>query len=147
MEAVVGSVKQNVKIQFFFDAETKLKDLALSSNNNSVRTSASRLLASLINKSDQSVTDELFSKLTTEILTTLNDEAQVPGDKCRAAELLAWITKAVVLKGIPNLDAWLAKWFSLLAHEDVGHVVANGFQIVLDEDKLYLKHRSHCNVR
>lgn len=123
-----------------------LTSISLKSDNDIVARSASRLLASILNKSPEKDANELLAEVTNRIFENINSDSTSIGIKVKSANLLNWIMKGIILRGYSNLEEWTMKWFDLLSREDIGTFIAEGLGIVIAEDDL-LNLDSHCTVK
>lgn len=139
---MVGSVRPDVRLDRLPSLAMRLVTLSLSSEDEWVRTSSSRLLASMLNKRAD---DSLFELVCEEVFKAL-DKTLIT-ERLNGARLLTWIVKALLLANANNLESVLYKWFDLLDREDVGEVVVDGVQIVLQQENLFLNMDSHCNIK
>ncbi|KAL0270203.1 UNVERIFIED_CONTAM: hypothetical protein PYX00_007685 [Menopon gallinae] len=143
LEALIGSARASVKLDRFKTLPDMLITLSLTSGNEWVRTSSSRLLASIVNKWAD---DSLFESVCKSVFAAL-EETSPMSKRSNGARLLTWITKGLLLANSNHLESILSRWFDLLDREDVGEVVVEGFQVVLQEENLFLNMDSHCNVK
>lgn len=142
----MGSVKPEIIIPDVLLIANKLINAALTSANESTLLSSSRLLASFVNKSEQTLALDLLIRIVENIFKQLEKTSDV-ALKFNCGILFTWVIKGVILRGEPDVEESVSKWFDLLGREDVGQVVAENFGIVLIEDELYLNWESHCNIR
>lgn len=146
IEAVLGSVRPEVVIPDISTIRNLLLSTVLSSPNENTRLHSSRLLASIINKSEESVASDILNHTFETIYSELDKPTEL-SLKCSCAFLFTWMIKGVMLRGKPSFEECLFKWFDMLGREDVGEHIAEGFQVVLQDEEMYLNFESHCNVR
>ena len=145
LEAILGSIHSKVDIPNISNVLEKLMVTALNSEEDLIRLSSSRLLATLINKTEESLALTLLKKLMEHILMQLN--SPLNSSKFNCSYLFTWIMKGVILRGNLYFEECIVKWFELIGREDIGRFMVKNLPIIFTSEDLYLTLDSHCNVR
>lgn len=146
LEAILGSIRPNVEVHSLSILISSLTSLSLKSTNEIIANSASRLLASILNKSNNKDAHDLLDAVTSQVFENINNDTISLPIKFNSTKLLNWIMKGIILRGIPSLEEWIMKWFDLLNRDDIGGCVAEGFGIVIAEDDI-LNLDNHCTIK
>ncbi|XP_039282789.1 MMS19 nucleotide excision repair protein homolog isoform X2 [Nilaparvata lugens] len=147
LQALLGYVQPNVKIKHWLPLTTSLADVAFSEKDALIRDSASELLATLINKQQN---DEVLATILGHTAKHLEQKlaSRDSKSKVNAVKLLSWVTKSLVLRGHGLMAYWIDKLTDQLADcKEPGREAADGFRLIVEEDKLFLIAKSNSMLR
>ncbi|XP_075222729.1 MMS19 nucleotide excision repair protein isoform X2 [Lycorma delicatula] len=144
LEGLLESLHEDVTVPGWQILTTALSNIAFNSSHSLAQLSASRLLATLMNKQQN---DESMVTVLGNIAKCLEERLSDKNTEVNAVRLLSWIAKALVLRGHGLMSYWLDKLTEQLSNKRIGKIAAEGFRLIMSEDKLHLTTKSHCTVR
>uniref|UniRef100_A0A1B6CXX0 MMS19 nucleotide excision repair protein n=4 Tax=Clastoptera arizonana TaxID=38151 RepID=A0A1B6CXX0_9HEMI len=144
LESLVGSLRAEVQPISLLRLETILLPLAIHSTHQITHISTVRLIATVINKIEENgisaALNVIFKNIESSLISKCEEEKE------RALMLITYITKSLALRGHPDMDTWLERQIQMLGDNSLGALAAEGFQILMEEPKLYLSSKSNCTV-
>ncbi|RZF43230.1 hypothetical protein LSTR_LSTR009034 [Laodelphax striatellus] len=147
LQALLGYVRPNVLIKNWLPLTTSLADVSFSEKDPLIRDSASELLATLINKQQK---DEILATILGHTAKHLEQKlaSRDSKSKVNAVKLLSWVTKSLVLRGHGLMAYWIDKLTDQLADcKEPGREAADGYRLIVEEDKLFLIAKSNSMLR
>jgi hypothetical protein len=97
------------------------------------------------------LSDEDLSLLLSDLLAVLTDavgQDDAPVTQVtNAVTSFSWLTKALIMRGHRQTDAWTDKLVGMLSHSRFGSVAAEGFKLIMAQNEEYMNSDNYCNVR
>ncbi|XP_069836082.1 MMS19 nucleotide excision repair protein homolog [Dendropsophus ebraccatus] len=142
--AFVCSLPRNVEIPHLSRLLQNLLSLSLAGCCTFTFTSAAKCFAGLINKcpADKQL-DDILQSTSHKIESGLEDESR----KTQAVTLLAWVTKALILRYHPMNGQLTKKMIALLSDRDRGPLAADMFSLLVSDSPDILNKACHADIR
>ncbi|KAK7867176.1 hypothetical protein R5R35_008373 [Gryllus longicercus] len=148
LEALIGSVQQEISIPDIHQLVIDLTQLAIHSSHSLTQLSACRLSANLINKApDDENLVSLLQEISKKYQDTVLEDTKSVIERQNTALVIVWITKSLVMRGHSEMNKWVEYLIELLGNPTVGQVAAEGFSLIMKDDVEYLNSESFCNVK
>ncbi|XP_034244485.1 MMS19 nucleotide excision repair protein homolog [Thrips palmi] len=148
LEAVLGYLHPGVVLNETRVLCPTLAFIAIFRSEPKTVVSASRLLASLINKiPDENLLNEILadvSKLQDEVIGKDNEQAAV-----QSTALLGWVIKGLAMRGHRQLESWIDKLINLVGDSRnlIALSAAGAFEVIMAESPVFLNRESYCVIR
>ncbi|XP_056386832.1 MMS19 nucleotide excision repair protein homolog [Hyla sarda] len=142
--AFVCSLPRSVEIPHLSRLLQNLLSLSLAGCCAFAFTSAAKCFAGLINKcpADKQL-DEILQNTSHKMESGLEDKSK----RTQALTLLAWVTKALILRYHPMNGQLTNKMIGLLSDRDLGPLVADMFCLLVSDSPDILNKASHADIR
>ncbi|GLG99516.1 MMS19 nucleotide excision repair protein-like protein [Gryllus bimaculatus] len=148
LEALIGSVQQEISIPDIHQLIIDLTQLAIRSSHSLTQLSACRLSANLINKApDDENLVSLLQEISKKYQDTVLEDTKSLIERQNTALVIVWITKSLVMRGHSEMNKWVEYLIEVLGNPTVGQVAAEGFSLIMKDDVEYLDSESFCNVK
>ncbi|XP_044152492.1 MMS19 nucleotide excision repair protein homolog [Bufo gargarizans] len=142
--AYVCSLPRNVEIPHLSRLLQDLLSLSLAGCCAFAFTSAAKCFAGLINKCPAGEQlDDILQSASHELTSGLEDESR----RTQAVTLLAWVTKALILRYHPMNGQLTNKMIGLLSDRDLGPLAADMFSLLVSDSPDILNKACHADIR
>ncbi|XP_068114969.1 MMS19 nucleotide excision repair protein homolog isoform X2 [Hyperolius riggenbachi] len=142
--AFVCALPRNVEIPHLSRLLQHLLSLSLSGSGHFVYSSSAKCFAGLINKCPPGeLLDDILQSASCKTDLGLTEEHS----RMQAMTLLAWVTKALILRYHPLNGQLTNKMMGLLCDRDLGAVVADMFSLLVSDSPDILNKSCHADIR